>query len=276
MLLFLWSILNINMWAKQKGFTIVELLIVIVIIGILAAITIVAYNGIQDRARVSAVNSALSQATKKIMVWRVSNSEQYPSLLSDAGVNDTDNVSFQYTSDNSVSPGTYCLTATYNTITYYTSSSNSSPQQGVCSGYNLLAWNKTKAGVTPPIPSAVVDTSTYRTSTSSMRIGPNSTGQSLRGNPYAGTVGQIYAVTFWVRSDPDWNGTSGNSKIRFGNASNGALLTACGYGGVKATWTQASCSFTMVAGVPEVSITVGNDGTIGNIWIDDVTLTRSP
>lgn len=40
------------MWAKRKksGFTIVELLIVIVVIGILAAITIVAYNGIQTRA----------------------------------------------------------------------------------------------------------------------------------------------------------------------------------------------------------------------------------
>jgi general secretion pathway protein G len=36
---------------NQPGFTIVELLIVIVIIGILAAITIVAYNNIQQRAR---------------------------------------------------------------------------------------------------------------------------------------------------------------------------------------------------------------------------------
>lgn len=40
-----------------KGFTIVELLIVIVVIGILAAITIVAYNGVQNRANDAAVQS---------------------------------------------------------------------------------------------------------------------------------------------------------------------------------------------------------------------------
>jgi general secretion pathway protein G len=36
---------------SKSGFTIVELLIVIVVIAVLAAITIVAYNGIQSRAR---------------------------------------------------------------------------------------------------------------------------------------------------------------------------------------------------------------------------------
>lgn len=47
------SNLNKQQPNTTTGFTIVELLIVIVVIGILAAITIVAYSGIQDKARVA-------------------------------------------------------------------------------------------------------------------------------------------------------------------------------------------------------------------------------
>lgn len=47
------------------GFTIVELLIVIVVIAILAAITIVAFNGVQGRARDSSVQSDLAQLAKQ-------------------------------------------------------------------------------------------------------------------------------------------------------------------------------------------------------------------
>jgi prepilin-type N-terminal cleavage/methylation domain-containing protein len=50
---------------KQQGFTIVELLIVIVVIGILAAITIVAYNGIQNRGKTAAAQSAANTVIKK-------------------------------------------------------------------------------------------------------------------------------------------------------------------------------------------------------------------
>ncbi len=68
------------MWAKTKrtpGFTIVELLIVTVVIGILAAITIVAYSGIQDRARFSKEQSDLSSIHKAIQMYYVDNG-RYP------------------------------------------------------------------------------------------------------------------------------------------------------------------------------------------------------
>lgn len=48
--------------AAKRGFTIVELLIVIVVIAILAAITVVAYNGIQNRARASGAQAAAEES----------------------------------------------------------------------------------------------------------------------------------------------------------------------------------------------------------------------
>lgn len=68
---------NIKTIQKDRGFTIVELLIVIVVIAILAAITIVAYNGIQNRAKASAGQSAANALVKKIEAFNTLNSA-YP------------------------------------------------------------------------------------------------------------------------------------------------------------------------------------------------------
>lgn len=54
---------------RHTGFTIVELLIVIVIIAILASITIVAYNGIQDRAKTSAGQALAREIENKANAW---------------------------------------------------------------------------------------------------------------------------------------------------------------------------------------------------------------
>ncbi|WP_164519849.1 type IV pilin protein [Flaviflexus salsibiostraticola] len=56
----------------QRGFTIVELLIVIVVIAILAAISIVAYNGVQERARASQASSELRDLAQAITMARES------------------------------------------------------------------------------------------------------------------------------------------------------------------------------------------------------------
>lgn len=71
---------SISRRKAQRGFTIVELLIVIVVIGILATITIVAYNGIQQRAYDAAIQSDLTNFHTQMGLWQAQNGS-YPQYL---------------------------------------------------------------------------------------------------------------------------------------------------------------------------------------------------
>lgn len=65
---------------RNYGFTIVELLIVIVVIAILASISIVSYNGIQNRAKTTAASTvAKSVTTKAEMAYTLTGS--YPTAM---------------------------------------------------------------------------------------------------------------------------------------------------------------------------------------------------
>lgn len=64
--------------SKLKGFTIVELLIVIVIIAILAAISIVAYNGVQARSRDSIREKNIATIIKALELYYIDN-QAFPS-----------------------------------------------------------------------------------------------------------------------------------------------------------------------------------------------------
>lgn len=66
---------------RQAGFTIVELLIVIVVIAILATITVVAYTGIQERARVSGIQSSLKDISQILAIYGIDNSGVYPTSV---------------------------------------------------------------------------------------------------------------------------------------------------------------------------------------------------
>lgn len=82
------------MWAvpKNRGFTIVELLIVIVVIGILAAITIVAFSGVQERARYAVMQSDIRNINNAIIAFQADNG-YYP-RTGTAGGNVTANPPF--------------------------------------------------------------------------------------------------------------------------------------------------------------------------------------
>lgn len=64
----------------NSGFTIVELLVVIVVIGILAAITIVSYTGIRQKAIVASLTSDLDNAAKKLKLYYIDHGS-YPTSL---------------------------------------------------------------------------------------------------------------------------------------------------------------------------------------------------
>ena len=94
---------------KKSGFTIVELIIVIVIIGILTLITIVVFSGVNQRAREAALQADLKSSANKLEVFKIDNFDRYPDSLAAAGINDTETVQYQYTYN--AGTNEFCVTA---------------------------------------------------------------------------------------------------------------------------------------------------------------------
>ncbi len=73
--------------AREQGFTIVELLIVIIVIAILAALVISAYTGIQTQARDSQAQANAKSAKTAIMAFNAQK-EAWPQTLADLNLSD--------------------------------------------------------------------------------------------------------------------------------------------------------------------------------------------
>ena len=128
---------NLSQVSNRQGFTIVELLIVVVVIAILAAITIVSYNGITQRALVTSLSTDLTNASKQLKLDQVTLGA-FPTSLAAAnggsGIKASNGAVYQYSYDNSASAQTFCITISKGSTDYFINQSGV-PTVGVCSGH---------------------------------------------------------------------------------------------------------------------------------------------
>ncbi len=131
---------------KLQAFTIIELLVVIVVIGILAAITIVSYSGITTRAKAVSLQSDLTNASKQLKMFYIDNGIYPATISTDCAINPTTttNLCLKPSSDNNYistpysrpTPESFILTATNGPQIYYVTES-SAPTAGAYTAPNL-------------------------------------------------------------------------------------------------------------------------------------------
>jgi len=181
-----------------RGFTIVELLVVIIIIAILAAISLVAYTGVNQQVLASVLQSDLSNAATAIKAFQVENANFPTTISTDCTANpDTDtnkciklsggNSVVGYSANNSSTPKTFMLIVNNNSTTYKVTDSTgpallaTAIQPGATPGAVLeLHASKANGGTGPGINSPLTTTWT-----------------DTSGNNYHGTLVNFGAQTPW-------------------------------------------------------------------------------
>lgn len=265
-------------WATQRAFTIVELLIVIVVIAILAAITLVAYNGIRERAEQSAAETTIAQAARKIEAAAAASSDGlYPANLNAAGLSDAD---YQYT--RTTDGLSFCVTTVYNGSLPYNVKKGSSPAYGPCDGHSGgLSYCPTDTYV--PINGfycdgtvgqvASLNTSAVKlASTDSLvpagapgsYVGRQTNRDNYLSNQFAVTVGETYCIEGWVATAASSVAHTVGLHLTTSGGSNTWQASSYASASEPNTWQKIQGCITVPSGYVNGRVWSQNNGTNGS------------
>ena len=203
---------------RQVGFTIVELLVVIVVIGILAALALVSYTGISQKAIVASMQTDLSSSASKLKMYYTDNGK-YPAQMSGSSDSfcptpadaryclkaSSGNI-YSYSSTSPYS--TFSLTVTHDDTSYRTTENNSPvlvPPPIIAIGGVITTGGGNRTHTFNSSESVTVKTS------GSINIEISGAGGGGNGGGNGGTSSVTYSGTTYTANGGLGNGTAGGT-----------------------------------------------------------------